>query len=314
MKAILIVMLMTAVLCGCNKVVDPAPDEPQVPAEVMQVLEGAYADPQNMVFTEILDDQIWNVQLDAREAKYNSTLSPQQILVSYRLAQAEAPDSLKQLLNPGVIAGGTFSNFKEQEYTVFSENNYGKTYLADYSWKGAPYLLKWSATFLAGQKPTYTIEMEPITAQVPIMEWSDLPPALQDYMRSKGYILVRATISMQINSQKIYQVRLRKDNITFEQMFDQDCKLLAGSNQPQYFNNADEIPEQAKAYIASREEYQGFGFSGQFAGVIQYESDGVKSYQVSIQKHSGSISGTQVWYITFDQNGSPIYRKYLTLY
>lgn len=65
--------------------------------------------------------------------------------------------------------------------------------------------------------------MEPVTAQIPIGEGSDLPPALQHYMQTKGSILVHTKIAMHMNGQKYVRVQLRKDDMTFELLFDQNC-------------------------------------------------------------------------------------------
>lgn len=313
MKALFIFLLTTVVLCSCNKVADPAPDEIQIPAQVIQLVESTYEDPQHMVFTEILQNKIWNVQLESRASKYSSTLNPDKILVSYRLADADVPDSLKNLLNKTVITGGEFSNFKEQEYTVFDQGGFEKVYLADYVWKGNSYLLKWRATVLPGQKPTYTVEMSPVTAKFPVAGLSDLPETLQQYIRDKAFQFSRAIISVDAQSRKSYQVYLRKNNIDFDLLFDQDCKLLAGSDKPAYLGNAGDLSEKIKAHLAAGEEYKDFGFTGQFSGIIRNEMDGVLSYIVRAQKHSGTIAGTEVWLITFGQNGDPVSRDYFAL-
>ncbi|WP_439555803.1 hypothetical protein [Dyadobacter sp.] len=314
MKALFIFLLTTVVLCSCNKVADPAPDEIQIPAQVIQLVESTYEDPQHMVFTEILQNKIWNVELESRAKKYSSTLSPNHILVTYRLAGTDAPDSLKSLLNPSVITGGTFSNFREQEHILFSEGNFSKTYLADYSWQGEPYLVKWGATFLAGQPTTYNIEMLPVSTSFSTTELNDLPQTLQEYIQKKEFQLMWANISVNAQSKKSYQVRLVKNSNNFELLFDHDCKLVAGSEKPVYLGNGGELPKNIDSYLASKEEYKNFGFTGQFSGIIKHEMDGVKSYSVSIQKHNGYMAGSQVWYFTFDQNGSPLNRKYLGLY
>ncbi|GGC05367.1 hypothetical protein GCM10011325_35320 [Dyadobacter sediminis] len=280
----------------------------------MQLVENTYENPRNMIFTEILNNKIWNVELESGAKRYSSMLSPDHILVAYRLAGTVVPDSLKNLLNTSVIAGGTFSDFREQEYHLFDNADFEKTYLADYLWKGSSYLLKWRATALRGQATTYTLEMASVHARFPAAGLSDLPEALQQYVQDKKFQFSRAIISISARSEKSYQLYLRKNNIDFQLLFDQDCKLLAGSDQPVDLGNAGELPSNIKTYLDSRDEYKGFGFLGNLSGIIRNELDGVKSYVVGIQKQDGSIARNQVWYITFDQNGSPLSRDYFVLY
>jgi len=194
MKTLLILLTVTVVLLACNAVTEPAPEDPLVPTGVMQFVENTYKDPHHMVFTEILSSKIWNLELKSQAKKYSLIMGPKNIKVAYRRMATEMPDSLRHLLDTSVIAGGTLSDFKKQEFISFSELSYEKTYLANYMWKGKTYLLKWGAAFGGGQKGVYDIEMVPVIFKFPTAELNDLPLALQQYFQEKGFEFIRATV------------------------------------------------------------------------------------------------------------------------
>ena len=135
MKTLLILLTVTVVLLACNAVTEPAPEDPLVPTGVMQFVENTYKDPHHMVFTEILSSKIWNLELKSQAKKYSLIMGPKNIKVAYRRMATEVPDSLRHLLDTSVIAGGTFSDFKEQEFISFSELSYEKTGIATFCWR-----------------------------------------------------------------------------------------------------------------------------------------------------------------------------------
>lgn len=310
MKVLLILFALTAVLFGCNAVTEPAPEDPLVPAGLIQLVEKTYKNPQNMVFTEILSNRIWNLKLESQAKRYSIMLSPDNIKAAYRLMATDVPDSLKSLLDKSVITGGTFSDFMEEEFISFSDLSYEKTYLANYLWKGKPYLLKWGAAARGGQKMAYDIEMSPVLFKFPTAELSDLPQALQRYFQGKGFQFTRAAIFTDPQSKRFYQVWLHKNNSDFQLIFDQDGKLIAGSDQPVRVDDTGEMPDKVRAYINSASENNDFGFKVKIAGMSRSELDNVKSYVVILQPLNATADKTDTWHIVLDQNANLLMSTY----
>ncbi|KAA6438550.1 hypothetical protein FEM33_17875 [Dyadobacter flavalbus] len=309
MKALLISLTITILLSACNAITDPAPEDPLVPASVMQLVEKSFDNPENVVFTEILENKIWNVELESRAKKYNSVLSPNSIKVSYRLTGTDVPDSLRNLLNTSVIKGGTLSGFKQEEYISFSDFSYEKTYLADYIWKGKPYVLKWGATFRGGPKMVYDLEMSPFKSRFPTADLDDMPELLKQYFQKKGFQFLRATVFMDTDFRKTYQVWLHKTNADFQLLFDQDCNLIAGSDQSVRVDDVRELPENIRSYISSANANKDYGFEAEITGMSRSELDGVKSY-VLILHQPKLPDNTDTWYILLDQNAKPLLSYY----
>ena len=310
MKALLTLLAVSAILLGCNAITDPGPEDPLVPDSVLQLVENTYDNPQNIIFTEILEKRIWNVEFESRAKRYSSIVSPDNIKVSYWLVGPHTPDSLKAMMNTSAVEGGTFSNFKEEEYISFRNFSYEKAYLADYIWKEKSYLLKWVASFRGGQKLVYDLDMSSSILQFPTADLVDLPLALKQYFQKKEFNFLRATVCIDSHSEKSYQVWLSKNNYDFLLIFDKDCNLVAGSDQPVRIDDARELPENIKAFINNGNQNKDFGFEVKIGGIGMSELDGVKSYAVTLQKLNAPSDNTDTWYILFDQNAKPLLSNY----
>lgn len=304
--------LSIAFLVSCNQVKEVNPQRITVPDRVIQLIEKNYESPKNMVFSEVIKDRVWNVDLESASKKYNAAVNPDNIIVSYRLAGEAVPDSLKNLLNPSSIKGGNFSNFKEQEYTWIRDGNYGKTYLADYEWDNESYVLRWGVTYLSGQN-TYNIDMLPIKSELKTQEILDVPQPIRDYIAGKGLLFSNANITTLSNGQMVYNLVVQSGNNYFQLMFNDAMALVAGGDQLTTLSGPNDLPVSIQSYLA-QPRYKGFGFTGQFAYISKREYDGVVSYYVGTQKHNGTVYGSQAWFIVFDSNGNPVTRSYLGLY
>jgi hypothetical protein len=301
-----------AAFVSCNQVKEVNPQRVTVPDRVIQLIENNYENPKNLVFSEVIKDRVWNVDLESASKKYNAAVNPDNIIVSYRLAGEPVPDSLKNLLNPSSIAGGIFSNFKEQEYSWVREGNYGRWLLADYEWNNESYLFRWGVTYLSG-KNTYNLEMRPVKSEVTTQEIQDIPQSIRDYIAGKSLQFSNATITTTNDGKLIYNLNVRSGNTYFQLIFNNDLTLVAGGDQLTSLSGLIDLPVSIQNYLA-QPRYQGFGFTGQFAGIQKREYDGVVSYHVGTQKHNGTMYGSQAWFIVFDSNGNPITRSYLGLY
>jgi hypothetical protein len=311
MRAVLIFILFA--VSACNQVHEANPQPASVPENVINLVESRYQGAGSMVFIELIRGRVWNVDFQSAGTRYSTALNPENILVSYRMAASGVPDSLAGMLNATVLQGGEFSNFKELDYTWVNEGNYGKSFLADYQWQGQNYLFRWGVTYISGQN-TYNLEMDPAKNRFTTLEVMDLPESIRDYISGKGLEFSRATILVNANREKTYRIQLLKNGSFFELVFNDQLNLIAGSDQLTVLGSAGELPLSIQNYLAAGPEYAGFVFSGQFSHIFKREFDGVISYEIGIQKHSGTLAGSQAWFITFDQNGNPVSRNYLGLY
>lgn len=309
MKTLYTFLIITIGLAGCNTITDPAPEDPLVPSQVMQLIEKNYEKPQDVVFTELLEKKIWDVRFQSQAKNYNLILSPDNIKVSYRLSGQDVPDSLRNLLHISSIAGGTFSNFKQQDYISFTNFNFDKIFLANYFWKDQRYLVSW-ATIVWEKGIKYVVEMSPVSARFPTTDSTDLPDELQRYLLTKNYQFTNATILIANDSKKSYRVWVNKAKVDFELLFDQEYKLVAGSDKPVRIETADELPESIKAYIKRVNESQELGMTVEPVEMTKKELDGVSSYVVIFRNQKTPDNWTEGWYIIFDQNGKPLLRFY----
>jgi hypothetical protein len=313
MRNLLTLLVATATLWSCNRVTDPTPNGPQIPSEVMQLVEKTYDNPEKIVFTELLKDKIWNVDLESKAKKYNSVLTQTNVLSSSRLAGADVPDNLKTLMNPSFVAGGTFSNFREEEY-AYERASFESAFLAEYEWKGTPYLLKWRVTTSDFIPTMYTLEMAPVNQKFRVTGANDLPEALQQYIQAKGYRFSLAMVLTGSEAKKIYQLYLHKNGIDFQLLFDQDSRLLAGSDQPVYLENVNALPSEIKNLLSTEQDYKDFDFDIGINSITKNEQDGITTYEVRGQKKLGNTDGLDVWLVFFDKDKKPLYREFFSLY
>jgi hypothetical protein len=314
MKNLITLLITAATLWSCNKVTDPTPNGPQIPSEVVQLVEKTYDNPQNIVFTEIVKNKIWNADLESKSNKYSSVLTSQNVLSSSRLAGSDVPDNLKNLMMPSFVTGGTFSNFREEEY-AYQRASSESAFLAEYAWKGNPYLLKWRVTTFDGNFPTmYTLEMAPVSQKFRVTGANDLPEALQQYIQGKGYRFSLAMVLIGNQGKKTYQLYLHKNGVDFQLLFDENSQLLAGSDQSVYLENVDALPADIKNFLATEDDYKDFDFEIGINSITKNEQDGITTYEVRGQKQLGNTGGLDVWLIVFGEDKKPLYREYFALY
>ncbi|MGV3603035.1 MAG: hypothetical protein ACO1N1_17595 [Dyadobacter fermentans] len=313
MKVLLYSLFAAAALSSCNAVTDPAPADPLLPSGMMQVVESIYESPQNVVFTEILAGKIWNAELESRAMKYNLILSPKNVKVAYRLAATDVPDSLKNLIAKSGLTGGTFANWKEETYNTIPDTsfNYIHRYLADYTWKGQPYLLKWSSA-VRGQRIGYDISMLPGISNFTTLESGDLPDAIPQYLQRKGLQFSWANVLTDARDSKMYQIYIRVDRAYYPLFFSGDGQLIAGSDQPLWINDTRDYPENITAFISNANANNDFAFEGKIDRLVANEMDGIKSYHVTVNEVNEMPGKLQSWIIVFDANAKPLFRNYVS--
>lgn len=313
MKSKVIFACIVLLLSACNKVTDSNPQPGNVPPRVVQLVKENYQNASNLAFTEIVADKIWQVELQTPQNEINATVNASNIISSYRLAGDQVPDSLTELLQNKAIVGGQFSNFREEEYTWFKEGNYGKTFVADYNWKGESNLFQWGLTMLGGNA-TYTLEMVPAKSRTTSLSQQDLPDGILQYLSQQGLVFGRCTVYKNSQDQNTYKVQVSKNDNFFELYFNHQNAFVGGSDQLTLVENAQALPVNIRNYLENTPEYQNFGFSGQFAHIFQRTFNGVTSYDIALQKSTGTLAGTQAWFMILDQQGNLIIRNYLGLH
>ncbi|WP_215240637.1 PepSY-like domain-containing protein [Dyadobacter helix] len=300
-------------LGACNKVTDSNPQPANVPSQVVQLVNENYADASHVAFTEIVPDKIWQVELQTPQKEVDAAVSTSNLISSYRMAGDQVPDSLAALLQNKAIAGGAFTNFREEEYSWFKEGNYGKTFVADYNWNGESNLLQWGVTSLGGNS-TYTLEMVPGKSKTTSLSQQDLPDGISQYLSQQGLGFSRCTVYKNSQDQNTYKVQVSRNNTFFELYFNHQNALVGGSDQLTVLADAQALPANIRNYLSNTPEYENFGFSGQFARIFRRTYNGVTSYDIGIQKSTGTLAGTQAWFIVLDQQGNVILRNYLGLH
>ena len=313
MKTNLSVLFLLLTLVACNTVKDINPQNSPISNGMIAIINERFPNVENIQFTPLVENKIWNADFASAQNQYNVTVSPTNILASYRVAASSVPDSLSAIIAQTVIKGGEFSNFREETYSWVNDGNYGKTYWADYKWNNEKFALKWGVTYLQGSF-TYDVNLYPAKTKILSSNLADLPSKIRQYLSTKALDFSRATIYVSEDGSKLYEVQLKKGTSYFDLLFNTDENLVAGSDSVTALTSLQEVPAAIQTYLSSQNVYNGFGLSGQFAHVFKKEFDGVISYHVGVQKHSGTFYGSQAWFITFDQQGNPLTRNYLGLY
>ncbi|MVM40198.1 hypothetical protein GO730_25435 [Spirosoma sp. HMF3257] len=305
------ILLLGLLTLACHQQADlqPATQETQ-PANAIAAIRTQFPNAENMLFTSLGTNTLWQVSFAQRNTQYTAATSGQKLLVAYQLKSPTQPDSLVSLIKSTVVDGGAFSNFREQDYSWYNDlANNGKRILADYDWQNTRYTFRWGITTINGNI-TYVTEVLPFyQLEYRTESVDDLPAPVKQAMANQYLEFSYALVQVDAQGRKRCTVYVRQNNNPFELVYDNEGVLLQASNlqNPQYLNQIDQLPASIQTYLHNTPELAGFALQGQFALLSKSNFGSLQTYRVNLQK------GRQTWFMTFDSNGQLISRAYLNL-
>lgn len=313
MKTIGWVILLGLVSSGCNRVIDsqPLPIDPDetVPPSAIQIVASRYPQAVELVFSPLEKDQVWRVNFQQRATRYQAVTNQQLLLVAYQLTPTVSADSLRATLSNTAISGGTLSNIRLQEYNWYRNVeaiDNGQVILADYSWHGNSYTLRWSAAVLSGQA-IYRTELIPQTElDYRTVTLADLPPLIQQSLAEQQTGFTNARVQIDGQSQKHYTLIVPQPNATYTLTYNTAGNLLGAvtTNAIQRFSAVSQLPASIQAYLNSTPELAGFSLGGDQSLLARTDYRGLQTYTVKLQ------NGQQVWQMTFNSQGQLLTRSY----
>lgn len=303
--------------CGCNRFVDvpTKPDDGPPPASI-QSLSARYPQAKGIVFSTLVPNQLWQAAFTQQQKRYKGLVDPSQLLISDQLAEGVLPDSLTRLLEPTVVAGGTFSSPRVRDYEMNATNliyngRFRYTY-ADYTWQQQPHTAFWAIIWPITGRPFYNFRLLPFQlAHYQSDKITILPDNIQKSLEQQGLVFTYARITVDGAGKRRYEISAKQPTAPLSEQFwnftyDDEAQMLAANNPAtaQFFKSLDVLPSAAQRYL-QRPEMAGFVLGGTVPfGRHTYGS--LVTYFFAIEKDK------QVWELVFSGDGQLINRSFLT--
>ena len=296
---------------SCNRFIDrqPTPDSGPPPASV-QALTRQYPQAQDILFTTVVPNRLWQANFVQLRRHYQALTSPTQLLTTDQLAEGSVPDSLARPLEPTVVAGGTFSNFRLRQYdwfrTVTGNGQFIYAY-ADYTWQQQPYTVYWFISPSLVGKAYYNAYLLPYQkTDYQTRTLADLPETIQTSLRDQNLLFTLAVIQIDAVNRRRYTLSVQQTSVPLKDQYwqltyDDSGQLLAATNQATatLFQQRDQLPPSIQQYL-QRPELAGFDLGrkgGQFDSFARHTYGSLTTYAVNVEKDK------QAWVMLFSEQG-----------
>ncbi len=305
---------------SCNRFTDqqPTPDSGPPPASV-QALTQQYPQAQDILFTTIVPNRLWQATFTQQRQRYQALTSPTQLLTTDQLIEGSVPDSLTRVLESTVVAGGRYSNPRFRQYDWFRAvtTNGQFTYLyADYTWQQQPYTIYWSIARPAVGKAFYNAYLLPFQkVDYQTRTLADLPETIQASLRNQNLLFTLAVIQVDGFGKRRYTLSVQQPTAPLKDQYwqltyDDDGQLLGATNQATayFFQQRDQLPPAIQQYL-QRPELTDFDLGtkgGQFGSFARHTYGALNTFSVNVEK------GNQAWVMTFSDKGQLISRVFQT--
>lgn len=301
---------------GCNRFIDqqPTPDTGP-PAGSVGVLSQMYPQAGDIVFTTLLPNQLWRATFVQQRHRYQALTSPTQMLLVDQLVEGILADSITRLLEPTVMAGGTFSNPRIRHYewnrTVIHPSGRFIYHYADYTWQGQPYTMYWTIAWPPAGRPFYNLYLQPFQeVAYDTKALTDLPESIQSSLRQQGMSLSLARIQLDGTGKRRYLLSVQQPSAPpaeqyWQFTYDDNGQILAAVNDAtaQFSQQLDQLPPAIQQYM-QRPEMAGFTLSG---SVGRHTYGPLITYALKVQKDK------QYWDMLFTGDGQLISRTFLVV-
>lgn len=309
---------------SCNRYTDnqPTPDSGPPPGSI-QALTKQYPQAQDIVLTTVANNQLWQATFMQQRQRYQALVSPNRLLTADRLIDDALADSLVRLLDPTVMAGGTYKNPRYRQYMGWFTNpviSGPPAYVhADYTWQQQPFTAYWFIVRPGTGPAIYNLELLPYQLDdYQTTQLTDLPEVIQQTLRDEGLVFSNAVVQLDASHKRRYQLSVQQPKLPASEQFllltyDDDGQLLTAVNQQsssaQVIKQLDQLPPVILDYL-QRPELAGFSLnqnSGFYGYSMRYTYGTRITYQISMLKDK------QAWLLQFSDKGQLIRRSFLTV-
>ncbi|GAB2516684.1 hypothetical protein [Spirosoma aerophilum] len=315
-------ILLLGWISSCSHFTDNQPTPDHGPsANSVQALLGQYPQAQDVLFTTLVDNQLWMATFIQQRQHYQALVNPDRLLTVDQLVEGMLADSLTRLLTPTVMAGGTFSHPRIRRYTGWYTNpvqhDPPENVYAEYTWQQQPYSASWYLARPATGKPYYNLELRPYElANYQSTRRTDLPAVIQQRLDEQGLVFLSAVIQLDASYNRQYQLSVRQpassaDEQYWQLTYNDEGQLLTATNQQsastQFYQQLNQLPPAIQNYLR-RPELTGFELSrgGAFYGyTCRYTYGTLTTYRISLVKEK------QAWQLIFSEDGQLISRSFV---
>ena len=301
---------------GCNRFIDqqPTPDHGP-PAGTVQALTQRYPRAQAILFTTLVPNQLWRATFTQQRQRYQALTSPAQLLTADQLIDGPMPDSLTRLLASTVVAGGTFSNPRFQQWekgwsSVIDPTRPMPYLYADYTWHQQSYTVYWSLAWPPTGRPFYNLHLLPFRqGDYQTETLTDIPERLRADLDRLGLRFRYALIQVGTLGKRRYTLYVQQPSALptgqyWQLDYDEDEQLLAIINNgtAYHFKGPAELPLAIRQYL-QRPELAGFSLR-QSNWFRRHTYGSLTTYAVTVEKDK------QAWVMTFSDEGQLISRDF----
>jgi len=296
---------------SCNQFVDqqPEPDEGP-PAETVQALLSRFARAEEVRFSTLLNNKLWQVDFSQHRLRYQGLMGPGQLLTTDQLLDGNLPDSLTRVLQSTVFAGGTIArprlHLYERGWTGLVGAADPRVFvMADYTWQQQPYTALWSVSGRNADRSWYNVTITPFQRAAYSAEGQqEIPELIQAQLRNDNMTFLFAQVQVDAAGQYTYIVSASRQGQFWNLTFTSDGQLIAVRNQAtvHFFQETNQLPPAAQAYLR-RPELAGFALArgGSYA---RHSYGSLNTYEFAVEK------GTEAWDLRFSDSGQLISRSY----
>ncbi|MCF0056282.1 hypothetical protein [Dyadobacter sp. CY356] len=298
------------ILVSCNNVKDlqPAGGE-DVPDGVAQVLTNAYPRAKDITLKTVLKDKLWEARFSSDNVLFYVALSTNRVLRAYKLLSPTVPDSLQNTFSTLSIKGGTFSDFRQEDFAVDT-----RYYTAKYVLNGTPYVVKWETYSQEGTyagKHIYVVTVKPyfkfeyrIGYNEPELQ-TVVPAAINKYVATLNRTLTGATGYVSDENKVSYFISATDfmPNIQINLFYDESNNLAIEYPGPgdQVFLGLPSFPEQVIKFVDNSVFTSKMSF-GQ--GYIK-KTEAIAQFGLFFNREiSQQFSNTEAFQVWLDRNGN----------
>ncbi|GLU53490.1 hypothetical protein Dfri01_29510 [Dyadobacter frigoris] len=299
-------------MVSCNNVKDlqPAGGE-DVPDGVAQVLTNAYPRAKDITLKTVLKDKLWEARFSSDSTLFYVALNTNRVLRAYKLLSPTVPDSLQNTFSTLSIKGGTFSDFRQEDFAVNT-----RYYTAKYILNGTPYVVKWETNSQEGTyagKHIYEVTVKPyfkfeydIVRDEPEIQ-TIVPPAINNYIatlnlyldQATGYVSDANKVSYYIIASDPFSMPNRPGNLLYDESNNLAVEYFAPNNQE--FSSLSSFPTQVTKFVDNYEFASKMHFSSGFEKKTEAAAPFGMFFNREITQQFSNTEAFQVW---LDRNGN----------
>lgn len=290
--SLLLSFIALLTISSCNQVNNLGPEDPGIPTKAIQVVKTHFPDANELVFTTLLPDKVWEARFTSQTRKYSSLVDRDKMWETFLHDSNSTPSLLTYLMTNTAFKGGDFSNNAED--ISFFPTPQRKNRLV-YRLHNEDYSLTWQRlNGLTNYRPSYAV-IASFKHAIVMPSIEDLPRTIQGYIsQNKELTFVRSEVRIDLKDEKqfIVTVRFNKDASPTEArlLFDQSETLQWVSrefNQPKIDSagsNIEKLPDAIQFILDNSPKLQGFEHPSTTVDKWKGEYNGVTSYTIKLWK------------------------------